>query len=745
MRLRQERKRRIRTIITYVIAALFAAVFAVITFHEQKEVKVLSAEVVVSWCSKDLKWLPSFLLGISGGTRLTNVYVYSKCGRKDVDIYSYIDREAHNVVVIRKPNFGQNDGTFAEHIAANYQNLSDIVFFVKDSMYSYPIPALLELNIAPQTVTQSLISGEDFVCFRAPDQAGTNLASEWHLRREVWKFRLPEYITADNYAEKRTDQDFALSRKSMCGFLLSHLSETEFFQLRSQVFVRVCYGGEFAARSSSIKRVSLETWVSFASELNSHRSSGELHYMERTWASILDSKEHLKSSQHELEKLSVLDFHSGGGSSYPGLLHLPLATTAETSKMKHVLKRCESNFSHQLQTNLFVLVTHTLSLEGAPLYLRFLTRRLIEHGHNVIIVAPSDGPARSLFLEDAASQVLIWPELLTASSLIAEILTFVHKQTSLVPGTIIFNTILFAGYVSQNNPECANNPRVLWIIHEWAIVPGELEILGDGGERWFGDDINEIRPEVLRGTALRADALIFVADAQQALWPSVQSLVKTFVIPGYAEARQLSSERKVTRKSLGIKERSFVLTVVGTVCARKRQTWAVNALNKLIQKNLDVFLLVVGDFSQVSRDLLLDMAMKKDRLIILPSTESIDEIWDISDLHLSASQSEVFPLNTLEAMIHKVPVIATDVGGTREQYLSKEVRWMLVKDPSEDRFISAVEKAVDIGKPKLRSLGEQFQTQAQIHKSTFHSRVDLLVSWLQLLRSEIEVCGAEGE
>ena len=152
-------------------------------------------------------------------------------------------------------------------------------------------------------------------------------------------------------------------------------------------------------------------------------------------------------------------------------------------------------------------------------------------------------------------------------------------------------------------------------------------------------------------------------------------------------------------------------------------------------------LLIVGAGSKKSLATLMSAAVNKERLLFLPPTSHIGEVLKLSDLHLSASQNEVFPLNTLEAMLRNVPVVATDVGGTGEQYIAVETRRFLVTEPTEEKFISTVEFAVNLGKKMLIKYGVAFQQNAEYFERRFSDKTKMMINWLHLHQSEIEICG----
>ena len=137
---------------------------------------------------------------------------------------------------------------YIQHIVQNYGRLAEVTYFLKDSMDKYPIKNLRKLSVTPTEASIALRRGADFVCFRRPDASGYQAAYEWHLRKELWEFRLPEYITADRYASKEVEKDYVPSRLTFCRFLSIHLSFEELNRLGKADYIKVCYGGAFATQ-----------------------------------------------------------------------------------------------------------------------------------------------------------------------------------------------------------------------------------------------------------------------------------------------------------------------------------------------------------------------------------------------------------------------------------------------------------------------------------------------------------------
>ena len=175
---------------------------------------------------------------------------------------------------------------------------------------------------------------------------------------------------------------------------------------------------------------------------------------------------------------------------------------------------------------------------------------------------------------------------------------------------------------------------------------------------WYGRWFPVLLPAQRCATLARADAIIFVADAQRALWSScdrgtfhtvrgrphaaetggavalldfesVASAADTALreklalevkarpqVPPAAlfkpDVKRATTAKKKkkrlghrhehrrrltstsVRNELAIPQDAFVLTTIGTICRRKRQKWALYALRYLVQKRIDAYYLLVG-------------------------------------------------------------------------------------------------------------------------------------------------------
>ena len=104
-----------------------------------------------------------------------------------------------------------------------------------------------------------------------------------------------------------------------------------------------------------------------------------------------------------------------------------------------------------------------------------------------------------------------------------------------------------------------------------------------------------------------------------------------------------------------------ILIAIGRLSKEKDHFTLISAFNRLQQKNIK--LLIVGDGPLKNK--LQDFACNKN-IIFLGSRDDISKLLQISDIFILSSLTEGISLTILEAMQHKIPIIATNIGGNKE-------------------------------------------------------------------------------
>ena len=155
--------------------------------------------------------------------------------------------------------------------------------------------------------------------------------------------------------------------------------------------------------------------------------------------------------------------------------------------------------------------------------------------------------------------------------------------------------------------------------------------------------------DALSGVGVRQDRLRLLHNA--------------IVVERYRRTGQSDFLERLIGKPLG----RPVITAIGRLSREKGHADLVEALQKLLARDLPFTALLVGDGPE--RDVLearVDAAGLSDRVHLPGYVTNTAEILESSDLLVLPSHTEGLPNVALEALVMEVPVVATSVGGTPE-------------------------------------------------------------------------------
>ena len=131
--------------------------------------------------------------------------------------------------------------------------------------------------------------------------------------------------------------------------------------------------------------------------------------------------------------------------------------------------------------------------------------------------------------------------------------------------------------------------------------------------------------------------------------------------------------KKDYRKEFNIPHDSKVVAVIGRINSIKGQDHFINAMEKVVEKNNNVYGLIIGDAFENQEwrvQQLKELIIKKNlhnRIIYCGFRNDVNEIYQIIDaLVLPSIQNDSFPTVVLEAMSCGIPTIAYKCGGVEE-------------------------------------------------------------------------------
>jgi N-acetyl-alpha-D-glucosaminyl L-malate synthase BshA len=138
------------------------------------------------------------------------------------------------------------------------------------------------------------------------------------------------------------------------------------------------------------------------------------------------------------------------------------------------------------------------------------------------------------------------------------------------------------------------------------------------------------------------------------------------VIHNFIDVEKIISKETPCERNLLAKKDEKIVVHISNFRPLKRIMDVVYVFEQ-IRSKINAKLIMVGEGPEKSKA---QRYCKKnnlsDKVIFLGNSSEVDDILCFSDLFLLLSEKESFGLSALEAMVHKVPVISTNVGGLPE-------------------------------------------------------------------------------
>ncbi len=288
----------------------------------------------------------------------------------------------------------------------------------------------------------------------------------------------------------------------------------------------------------------------------------------------------------------------------------------------------------------------SLEREDAPIVLFHYARYLAkESGHRFSVVALQDGPLRSAY--EKICPVSIVPE-----GLFDETIAKLHNQS---PFHVAFISSVGNFWFPEDAPARLEIPA-LWLLHPGQEYPRGLE-----------KKFQYPATIVFLSSAIAQSCKQFDTRDVSRILPAGVDLMDLKVF------KQRNSPFDI-RAKLGIKTSSAIFTIAGPTIERKGQKIFVQAAVKTLDLNplaeIDFILAGVRSGAYLDEiEKLIERSGRPDRFHLFPETDNVFQHYPyylISDVCISCSTEEPFPLTTLEAMTMKKAVIGTRVFSTTE-------------------------------------------------------------------------------
>lgn len=187
---------------------------------------------------------------------------------------------------------------------------------------------------------------------------------------------------------------------------------------------------------------------------------------------------------------------------------------------------------------------------------------------------------------------------------------------------------------------------------------------------------------------------------------------------------EITVQKKESLKKSYRLAHSFVVGIVGRIEKEKGQYLLIEALQTLLKLGLDVKVLVVGHamdeeyLTELKKDILENEM--QENVIFTGFTSEVQELMQVCDTLVLATQKETFGLVLIEAMATGVAVVASDSGGPLE-IIEDGKSGLLFKTGDSDDLAKKLKTLLD---PRLKSflaqegkirVSELFDDKKQFH------------------------------
>lgn len=253
-------------------------------------------------------------------------------------------------------------------------------------------------------------------------------------------------------------------------------------------------------------------------------------------------------------------------------------------------------------------------------------------------------------------------------------------------------------------------------------------------------DLLPLRPHqriLYRLVTRRAEAAVAVASSQLPVLEELgypRSALR--VIPNGVPVPQTTRSPAETRALLGLSGGDFVIAQVAMLRPEKRADIFVESVVRAHRNDPRIRGLVVGDGSEGDRVRAL-CAKTAGAVIAVGARSDIADVFAAVDAACLTSVGEALPLSLLEAAALGRPLVATDVGGTRDLVRTNETGYLL---PVNDvQAISDAIGALAANPEHAAALGRRAQ---DLQRKRFSAEA-MFEAYEQLLRSLALSAGAQ--
>lgn len=283
-----------------------------------------------------------------------------------------------------------------------------------------------------------------------------------------------------------------------------------------------------------------------------------------------------------------------------------------------------------------LLISHELSLTGAPIALHYAAKALYEKGNHVVLVSPYDGKLREELIADGID-VIIDPS--------------INGSDFWLKWACNFQLIIVSTLVQYNNIIQLQNTNipVIWWVHE----AKESYVLG----------ANKLLPEIVNHNIHIYCGGGYARTVMQEYRPQYKAGELLYCVPDYAKTMTGDYKYKID----GIQDK-IVFSIVGTIEERKGQDIFASAIMDMpIDYVKKCRFIVLGrKINDVIYDKVMElknMYPEEVTLINEVSRDEIKDIYDQSHVIVCASRDDPMPVFMTEClMLSKIAICSENTG-----------------------------------------------------------------------------------
>lgn len=343
-------------------------------------------------------------------------------------------------------------------------------------------------------------------------------------------------------------------------------------------------------------------------------------------------------------------------------------------------------------------VVRNLEIGGGQEVVRTLALNLTELGAETIVCAFEDGPLREQIIQEGI-QVILLPERTVSILAFPSFLRELKAIQSALRNVIDEYNI---NVIQTHLLRILNIPVMFLMRYKpdllvyWTFQNARFSLREDhlSSKKWLLKPKRWVYRLLYLKAAGRISGYIAVSrEVKQALVTEIGSIGdKVTVIFNSVDIRRYhpDADKKVIREQLGFDKQARIISVVATFKEQKGHRFLIDAASKLVERYPDLLILFIGD-GGLRGDLKRQTEERKlvNHVQFLGTRQDIPDLLAASDLFVLPSLWEGLPMALVEAMASGLPIVATDVSGSRQAIQSGKTG-ILVPPGDADELVEAI-------------------------------------------------------